>query len=84
MRSFGENILEETLVTALIPNKSIALTAVCINVDQRTLEGVSLWYNKGIPTYRIYDRTNGEIVSFCEQVQSKAPSSVVDDTMKEV
>ena len=39
-------------------------------------------YNKDIPTYRIYDRTNGEIVSFCEQVQSKAPSSVVDDNFE--
>ena len=52
-------------------------------LDQRAWEGVLEGYNNDSPTYRIYDSTNGKIVSSCNVtsikcVESNTPSMVVD------
>ena len=77
---FENNIV----LTALVPKKYAVLPAVSINLDQRALEGVSVRCNNDSPAYRIHyytmNNTNRKFVSSREQVQTNAPSSMVDDT----
>lgn len=49
--------VNETALTASVPKKPIALSAVNVSNDQRALERVSVGYNNDSTTYRIHDRT---------------------------
>ena len=56
-----------TVLTPVMPKKTIAPSAASINIDQRAFEDTSVGHNNDSSTYRIHDRTNGKIVSSCEQ-----------------
>ena len=66
MRNFREN--EESVLTALIPKKPVALSIGRINIDQRVVENAIVEDNNKSSTYKIHHNINE--VSFSEQVKS--------------
>ena len=79
-KAFGK----ETVLTASIPQKPLALSsAVCsINIDQRIWENSSVGHNNDSPTYVIHNHTTKTSskrseLSCCEK--KKPPSSIVVD-----
>ena len=69
----------------VIPGKLIALPVGSINIDQRALgrNFISVRHNKDSSTYKInYYTISSKKFSSCEQVESNALSSMIDDTDK--
>ena len=80
----GQAFGKETVLTASVPQKPIALSSTaCVNIDQRALGNGTVEYNNDSPTYRILHNptsTRSE-VSCCEK--NNPPSSMmVDDIDK--
>ena len=75
----GTKIGKESVLSSLMPKQSVVLSVGSINVNQTVVENTSVEDKNGSSTYKIHDCTN-EKVSPCEQVQSNAPSSMIDDT----
>ena len=74
----GKTFGKETVLTALLLKKLKALSAVSININQRALEDLSVRQNKDTSTCRVHDCTEKKDSS-CEQTESNAPSSMIDD-----
>ena len=56
LRHFGKTLGKETVLTASVPQKSIALSpAVCMKIDQRALGNGLVGHNNGSPTYVIHN-----------------------------
>ena len=70
----GKPFDKESVLTALVPNKSVALL---VNIDQRVVENASVEDQNNDSTYKVYDNTN-EKVRFCEKVEHNAPSSMTE------
>ena len=72
MRNFRDIFGKESVLTALVSKKPVALSVGIINVDQRVVVESAFLVkdeneNNG-STYKIHN-TNNEDVSFCDQVE---------------
>ena len=81
----GKAFSKETVLTASIPQKSIApSSAVCMNIDQRALgNGTTVGHNNDGPTYRILHNptsTRSEVI--CCEKNNPSSSMMVDDIDK--
>ena len=79
MCNFRENFGKESVLTALVPKKPVALPVGRINIDQRAVENASMEDKNSNSTYKVDDNIN-EKVTLCEQVESSASSSIIEDT----
>ena len=82
----GKLFSEEAVLTSLVPQQSIALSAVCMNIDQRALQDDSVRNGNDSPTYGIYNhttkRTNKSSKVSCYEKNNPPSSIVVDDMDK--
>ena len=76
-----ETFGKESLLTALRPKKTVALSVGSFNIDQRVVADASVENKNNISKYKTHDNTNEE-VGFCENAKRNAPSSAIDDTNK--
>ena len=79
MCNFRENFGKESVLTVLVPKKPVALPVGRINIDQRAVENASMEDKNSNSTYKVDDNIN-EKVTLCEQVESSASSSIIEDT----
>ena len=84
LRYFGKTFGKETVLTASVPQKPIALSsAVCINIVQRALGNGTAGHNNDSLTYRIlHNSTSTWSEVGCCGKNNPPPSIVVDDTDK--
>ena len=83
LRCFGKTFGNEIVLTASVPQKPGAMSAVSMSIDHRALENGSVGYNEDIPAYRIHNPTStnkSSDVSCCEK--NNTLSSMVDSTKK--
>ena len=67
-------VSKQSVLTALVPKKSVALPVGGINVGQRAVENTSVKDKSNNLMHRIHENTNDE-VRFCEQIESNKLSS---------
>ena len=80
LRYFGKTSRNETVLTASVSRKLIALSVISINIEQRALESGSVGYNSHSPKCKIHDRTSTSTsskISCCEK-DNPLPSMVND------
>ena len=79
----GDTFGKESVLTALVPKKSVAPSVGSINVDQRVIKNTLVEDKNEYSTYEyeIHENTNDK-VSFREQIEKNTRSPTIDDIDK--